>query len=343
MSMNYKHFTQDERNEISILLKKGYSHRDIAGALKKNHSSVSREIKNNSVCGIYDSKKAQIKSIIKRLKSKYQCMKIIEHIELQDYIAIHIKNDHWTPEEIAGRWNKLNYSNQNGKKITISAPIIYKYFYSSCGQYLCKYLCSKRYAQKKRKGEGKTKKQLIPNRISIEERSNIINERIEFGHWEGDTLGRIKTDSEVVVGLSERISRFILIDKMPKLKYTVNGFNILLNPHRNTFKSLTLDNGVENIRYEELKLDTYFCHPYSSWEKGSIENLFGRLRRFIPKKASLKNYTRKQIIDFANIMNNTPRKCLNWKTPIEVFKEQCAINNIKINLNIYSQVLHLTI
>ena len=200
-----------------------------------------------------------------------------------------------------------------------------------------------RKGKKRRKKGGKVKRQLIPNRISIEERPEQINERIEFGHWEGDALGRIKTDAEAVIGLSERMSRFILVDKIPRLKYTINGFKMLLNPHRSTFRSLTLDNGVENVRYEELNIDTYFCHPYSSWEKGGIENLFKRLRRFIPKKASLKDYSREDIIRFAEIMNNTPRKCLSWKTPKEVFEEQCVLNNININLNIYSKVLHLTI
>ncbi len=341
--MSYQHITFSNRLEISILLKKGYFHREIARVLKKNHSSVSREIKNNSVNGVYDPVKAQAKSKRKRSKSKYQCMKIVKCSELTNYIEINLRDNHWTPEEIAGRWNSKNYLDENGKKIIISAPTIYKYLYSNRGQHLCKYLCSKRYVKRRRKEGRKTKRQLIPNRTLIEERPNVVDKRIKFGHWEGDTLGKIRTDSEVIVGLSERMSRFILIDKVSMLKHSMDGFKMLLNPHYNTFKSLTLDNGVENIRYEELNVDTYFCHPYSSWEKGGIENLFKRLRRFIPKKASLKGYTRKQIIGFAEIMNNTPRKCLDWKTPAEVFKEQCIKNNIKVNLNIYSRVLHLTI
>jgi len=341
--MNYKHFTKDDRNELSILLKKGYLQKEIAEALGKDPSSISREIRSNSVNGVYDPEKAHNKSKVKRSKSKYQCMKIVEHSELADYIEINLRDNHWTPEEIAGRWNNENHLDKNEKKIIITAPSIYKYLYSSRGQFLCKYLCSKRYTKRKRKEGGKQKRQLIPNRVSIEERPEKINERIEFGHWEGDTLGKIKTDSEVVVGLSERMSRYILIDKVPRLKHSMDGFKMLLNPHHNTFKSLTLDNGVENLRYEELNINTYFCHPYSSWEKGGIENLFGRLRRFIPKKASLKDYTRKQIIGFAEIMNNTPRKCLNWKTPREVFEEQCEFNNLQVNLNIYSNVLRLTI
>lgn len=341
--MDYNHFTKDERNELAILLKKGYFQKDIAKTLGKDPPSISREIRRNSANGVYDPIRAHAKSRIKRSKSKYQCMKIVKYSELMDYIELHLGYDHWTPEEIAGRWNNECHMGKNGKQIIISTPSIYKYLYSNRGQHLCRHLCSKRYTIRKRKEGGKQKKQLIPNRISIEKRPKIINERSEFGHWEGDTLGKIRTDSEVVVGLTERVSRFILIDKVPGLKYTIDGFKMLLNPHYDTFRSLTLDNGVENVRYEELNINTFFCHPYSSWEKGAIENCFQRLRRFIPKKASLKYYTRKQIIGFAEIMNNTPRKCLNWKTPREVFEEQCILNNLQVNLNIYSNVLHLTI
>ena len=110
--------------------------------------------------------------------------------------------------------------------------------------------------QEKKKRRRKAKRRIIPNKTSIEERPEVINKRIEFGHWEGDTLGRIRTDSEAIVGLIERVSRFILIDKVPMLKYTVDGFKMLLNPHHDTFKSLTLDNGVENVRYEELNVNT---------------------------------------------------------------------------------------
>lgn len=339
--MSYQHFTQDDRNQISILLKKGHSHRDIAGALGKDHSSVSREIKHNSVRGVYDPRKAEAKAKVKRSRSKYQGMKVVKNSDLAKRIAKNLQADHWTPEEIAGRWNKENQLDAKGKKIIISAPSIYKYLYSAYGQSLCKYLVSNRYAKRKRKEPGKLKRQLIPNRISIELRPLTVNDRTEFGHFEGDTLGRIKIDTEVIAGLSERLSRFILIRKIPGLKHTMDGFNEMLNPYHNLVKSLTLDNGVENVKWEKLGIDTYFCHPYSSWEKGGMENLFKRLRRFIPKKTSLKDYSEKDIIRFAYIMNNTPRKCLNWKTPKEVFNEQCALTKLKINSNIYSPTVAL--
>lgn len=339
--MSYQHFTQDERNQISILLKKGHSRRDIGGVLGKDHSSVSREIKNNSVRGIYDPRKAGAKAKAKRSKSKYQGMKVVRNSDLQKRIAKNLKDDHWTPEEIAGRWNGENHLDAEGKKVIISTPAIYKYLYSAYGQSLCKYLISRRYGVKRRPKGGKPKRQLIPRRISIEERPLAVNDRTEFGHFEGDTLGRIKIDTGVIAGLSERMSRYILIRKMPGLKYAMDGFNEMLNPYHSLVKSLTLDNGVENVKWEKLGIDTYFCHPYSSWEKGGMENLFKRLRRFIPKKASLKDYSEEDIIRFADIMNNTPRKCLNWKTPKEVFEEQCALAKLKINSNIYSPTVAL--
>jgi len=282
-----------------------------------------------------------MKALVKRTGSKYQCMKIITRSELVDYVNFHLKINHWTPEEIAGRWNKEQYSDFRGRPIIISAPSIYKYLHSVYGQKYCQYLCSRRYIKKRRKPGKKAKKQLIPNRISIELRPGVVLGRTEFGHFEGDTLGRIKVDAEVIAGLSERMSRYILIRKMPGLKHAMDGFKKMLNPYHNLVKSLTLDNGVENIKWEKLSIDTYFCHPYSSWEKGGMENLFKRLRRFIPKKASLKNYSEKDIIRFADIMNNTPRKCLNWKTPKEIFEEQSVLVNRKINSNIYSQAVAL--
>lgn len=316
--MKYKHILKVNRLEISILLNKSYSVREIGRSLGKNPSSISREISSNSTNGIYDPHKANNKARVKRICSKYQGMKVVSNMELRDYIDEKMKIG-WTPEQIAGRLNR-----KSGNPV-ISAKSIYKYLYSPYGQCLCRYLPSKRYIAKRRSGR-KLKKQIIPNRISIEFRPKVINERRRFGDWEADTLGRIKTDNEAIAGLVERKSRYVLACKVPKLKYAMDGFKKLLNPYHNLLKSLTMDNGVENVRHEELNTNTYFCHPYSSWEKGAIENSFQRLRRFIPKKSSLRNYTDERISDIINLMNNTPRKCLDYRTPKEVFNEQLSLH-----------------
>lgn len=321
--MSYSHIKQSDRNEISILLKKGYSHREIAEAIGKNHSSVSREIKANSVKGSYDPHKAEHKHRLKRRRSKYQGMKISKNRELLNFIETHMKDDGWTPEQIAGK-----LKSNNGDQNVISAKSIYKFLYSIYGQHLCRYLPRKRSRPKKQIIGGKQKKSIIPNRKSIEERPIIVAERKRFGDFEGDTLGRIKTDNEVISGVRERISRKLFICKVPRLRYAIDGFKQMLNPYHEIAETFTLDNGVENVRYEELNILTYFCHPYSSWEKGGIENDFMRLRRWIPKKSSLLDYTAEQISAIMEKMNNTPRKCLNWKTPNEVWNEQYAL---KIN------------
>ncbi|MDP2736951.1 MAG: IS30 family transposase [bacterium] len=320
--MSYQHFKQLDRDEISILLKKGYSCRVIAEAIRKNHSSVSREIKVNSTMGIYDPHKAQAKARLKRRLSKYQGMKIAANHDLEIKVAIGLMAS-WSPEEVVGRIAYLN----NGQT-PISVKSIYKFCYSSRGQYLCRYLPHQRYHPKRRTG-AKLARTSIPNRIFIDFRPAVVAEQKRFGDFESDTLGRPKQESKTFVGAVERQSLFLVGRKVARLKYSMDGLKHALRPHRKIVESLTMDNGVENAKYEKLNIKTYFCHPYSSWEKPIIENTFGRLRRFIPKRTSLSNYTHKQISAIIEIMNNTPRKKLGYRTPTEVFNElySMAVNS----------------
>lgn len=289
--------------------------RDIGHALGRNPSSVSREIKLNSVKGIYDPHKAKYKAYVRRRRSKYQTMKIRQTPGLEGYVATKMRS-YWTPEQIAGR-----LKTKCGETI-ISAKSIYEYIYSPYGQHLTSFLTYKQ----TRKRKGATRKRGwgagIRNRVFIDDRPAVVNERTRFGDFEADTLGAIKADKEILTGITKKMSRFLMLKKVSGLRYTVDGFKELLNPYQKIVQTLTLDNGVENHRHEELKVDTYFCHPYSSWEKGQIENSFQRLRRFIPKRKSLKSYSPEKISAIMDIMNNTPRKCLEFRTPAEVFKEQ---------------------
>jgi len=313
--MSYKHFSKTERMELSVLLKKGYSLREIAGVLGRDPSSVSREIERNSVNGEYNPHKASHKAHVRRRGSKYQGMKIRDHPWLEQYIGEKLQAG-WTPEEIAGRL-ELEYGYS-----VISFKAIYKWLYSQYGQRYCRYLPSMRY-RPKGQGNKKVKKQIIPNRVSIEERPRIISVRRRCGDFEADTLGVPKTSKGTVAGMVDRKSRYFLGKKVARLRYAMNGFKELSDPL--SVHSCTFDNGVENARHEELGVPTYFCHPYSSWEKGSIENTFQRLRRFIPKKARIDDYAQARISAICEMMNNTPRKCLKYKTPTEIFKHQGRI------------------
>lgn len=311
--MRYSHFTKNNRTELSILLKKDYSLRDIGSALKKSPSSINREVKGNLVNGVYDPDKAHHKAYVKRKYSKYQGMKVWENDEIRDYVEEKMRK-FWSPEAIAGRMEL-----ETKGRLSIKPDTIYKFLYSSYGQHLCGYLKSHRYYKRKRKGK-KLKKEFIPNRISIEERPDIVNKRKRYGDYEGDTMGRPKWASPQTLSVvRERKSRKLFAVKVPRLRHAVDGFKMMLE--RLIALSFTLDNGLENIRYERLNIPTFFCHAYSSWEKGSVEQGIGLIRKFIPKKADLKGYTQSDIDDIIDTINNTPLKCLNWKTPNEVFNE----------------------
>ena len=327
--MSYTHFSKSERLELSILLKKDYSVRDIGKALERNPSSVSREVGRNSVHGEYDPQKAQHRAYVARKYSKYQGMKIREHPWLERYIRDRLER-YWTPEEIAGVL-ELEYGYS-----VISFKAIYKWLYSQFGQQWCRYLPSRQYHSKKREAEKKQQKQIIPHRVLIEERPRIIAVRRRCGDFEGDTLGVPKTSTATIAALVDRKSRYFLGKKIARLRYAMDGFKELST--RLLMYSCTFDNGVENARHEELGVPTYFCNPYHSWEKGSIENTFQRFRRFIPKKARIDDYTPEEISAICEVMNNTPRKCLGYRTPKEVFEQEQG--RILINQS-HPEVLHL--
>jgi len=312
MYMRYTYFSKSERLELSILLKKGYSLRDIAGVLGQNPSSVSRELRKNRVFGEYEPFKAQHKAYVRRKHSKYQGMKIRENPELERYIQEKLRV-HWSPEQIAGRWQL-----ETGQILT--HKVIYKYLYSSYGQLFCQYLKYKRFKRKRRKSV-KSVRGAIQNRVFITQRPEIINQRERFGDFEADTLGMPKRTKETIVGVIERKSRCLFIKKISQLKYAIEGMKEIFNSFSQLVLSLTLDNGFENSRYAELGIPTYFCHPYSAWQKGQIESAFSLIREYIPKKKNLAAYSDKEISAIVDIINNIPRKCLNYRTPYEVFKE----------------------
>jgi len=210
----------------------------------------------------------------------------------------------------------------------VSGHSIYSFLYSRYGQPYCKYLRSQRYNKRKKKGR-KPKRTLIPNKTSIHDRPAHINDKSEYGHYEGDTIvsGK-KTGSKVsLVTIYERKAMYIDAKKIKSLSptdYNPGVKNLFGKLDGN--KSWTLDNGIENVNYEELekdlKIKTYFCDPYSSWQKPGIENANKLIRRFIPKGTNIADYSDAFIKEKIEELNNTPRKALGYKTPSEVMCEQ---------------------
>lgn len=310
------HIKKVERLEIGILLKKGYSIRAIAGTLKRSPSTISDEIKKNSVDNEYNPHKANHKAYVRRKYSKYQGMKINQNDELKKYIIEGLKN-HLNPDEVSGRMRL------ESKPYYVSKNSIYRWLYSVYGQRYCYHLSSMRFRPRKRKP--KAKRTLIPNRIGIEARSDNVD--YEYNHYEADTIVSRKSKKSLIV-LYERKTKYVKIKKINNLK--PNSFNNSLLEIKNgikKIKSLTLDNGIENRYWERLGIkNVYFCDPYSSWQKGGVENINGMIRKYIIKGSDISNYSNNFIQMVENILNNKPRKSLGYKTPYEVMVE----NNLLI-------------
>lgn len=315
--MKHTHLQEDERLQIKILKDKGYSNRDIAEALGRNHTSIGREISRNKAKGRYDPKVAKAKARNRRKCSKYQGMKVETNQELRQYIIKYLKL-FWTPEEISGR---LKVSDRHLPYI--SSKGIYKWLYSVWGQRYCHLLPKKRFKPKRRRAK-KTPRVMIPNRIDIDLRPKEANERSELGHAETDTMvsGKRHKSTAAVSVLIDRKARYTRLRKIKSLRPQQMNQALRLMAEGLTLKTLTYDNGIENKHHEEiasaLSIQTFFCKPYHSWEKGTVENTIGRIRRFIPKGANISEYSEKDIQKIEHWLNHTPRKCLNFKTPYEI-------------------------
>ena len=329
----YTHFNQFERDRLEAMLSGGHKQKEIARVLQRDIGTISREIKRNRRKkqknkilrnGPYESAMAERKARLRRGYAKYQGKKIEDNPNLKKYVIRCLKK-HWSPDDIAGRMKKRKLRER------ISKDAIYAWIYSSWGQRWGKYLYAQRYRPKKQK-KNKTKKTLIPNRTGIENRPMIVNARKIAGHYEGDTIvsGRKHHSKTSLAVVYERKLKYFDFRKIRSLK--PKQFNQAVIAMRKELKieSLTLDNGIENQHHEKLGVKTYFCDPYSAWQKGGVENMIKMVRRFIPKGSDIKNYSSQYLKRVAHILNNKPRKSLGYKTPCEMMaKHNLFIKNKK--------------
>ncbi len=318
----YCHLTQKERDRLEAMLVSGHKQKEIADVLKVHKSTISREIKRNRrrklikggiVWGQYESDAAQHKVMLRKSNSRYQGKKIDRNEKLQEYIIERVKA-YWSPDEISGKMKKEK------QPFYASKNTIYEWLYGTClGWTCCQYLYSQR--RKPRKQKKKAKKVIIPNRISILLRPKRIGK--EFGHHESDTaVSGKKTGSRAALAVDyERKAKYISLEKISSLK--PNEFNRAMKKigNRVSVETRTLDNGIENQFYEQLGVKTYFCEPYSSWQKGGVENAIKMIRRFFPKGCDISNYPKEYIKMVEYILNNKPRKSLGYKSAYEVMVE----------------------
>lgn len=306
-----RHIKKAERLEIALLRNKGYGIREIARVLGRSPSSISEEISRNRTKRGYDPHRAQVKARIRRRDAKFQGMKIEADPNLRAHVIAKLEA-HWNPDEIAGTLRRKR------APFYASKTAIYDWLRSVWGQRYCPLLYSKRYRKKARKE--KARRVLIPNRVSIDERFAGATNRSRFGHWEGDTLvsGKRTGSRAAASVLYERKAKLVMARRIENLKpdsHTAAERGMLKNKKA---LSVTQDNGIENVRHHELGIPTFFCDPYSSWQKGGVENANKMIRRYIPKGADLRTVSQEYLDQIVSIINGKPRRSLGYRTALEV-------------------------
>jgi IS30 family transposase len=210
-----------------------------------------------------------------------------------------------------------------------SKTAIYEWLRSVHGIRYCPLLYSRRYYLKKRKP--KTARVMIPDRVSIHERCLGAANRTRYGHWENDTIVSGKhTGSAAAISVAyERKARLVLARGIPNLKPESHARAVGQMIHNKKALSMTQDNGIENRDHQDLGIPTFFCDPYSSWQKGGVENANKMIRRYIPKGIDLATIPQAYLNQIVSVINRKPRKVLGYRTALEVavkagiIKQEC--------------------
>lgn len=313
---HFHHLKQADRDRIEALLNSGHTQEEAAQILSFDPSAISREMKRKRKNGKYCASYAQWKASKKRLESKHQGMKVEQYPELRKQIIQGLK-DHRSPDEIAGRMKRKKQTPRVGTNA------IYKWLYSAWGQAYCHLLCTKHYHGHKQKK--KTKREMIPNRVSIEKRPK------RGIHAEGDLfVSPIKSGSQnsgaiFCIPASKLLAGTMIENKKPAtMTAAVKSSTLDLN-----IDDLTFDNGIENKEHGQFGRPAYFCDPHSPWQKPHVENGIGLLRRwFIPKKTDLKNVSEEQFQNCLHILNGKYRKSLGYRSAYEVSLKRGIIQKI---------------
>lgn len=315
---HYRHLSSEERFFIWQALRTGQTQKQVAIALDRHPSTICREIKRNKYpqCHMYTYERAMpLWRFRKEQGHRTKFRKLTP--ELENVVESLIRK-YLSPEQVSGYLRKH-------KNIRISHETIYRFIYSSAErtESLKPYLRQGLKRRRKRYGSG-GRASRIPERVSIAERPSIVDDKHRLGDWECDTVIG-KDRKSVLVTVVDRASLFTCCSRVYNrtAKVVSNAIIRMLLIHKDKVKTLTFDNGSEFVQHKRIarKLDaeTYFAHPYSSWERGINENTNGLLRQFFPKGTDFTEVTWKQVKDAADNLNNRPRKTRGYKTPNQLF------------------------
>ncbi len=312
----YAHLAQEERYHIEALRKEGRSMRSIAAGMGRCHSTVSRELRRNAGQRGYRHQQADRKAR-ERLKAKPKCVRMTP--EAAAFVDARL-SDGWSPEQVSGRMKAEGMP-------AVSHEAIYRRIWldKANGGGLHRFLRHSHRKRRKRYGKNDFRGR-IPCRTDISERPSVVDERSRLGDWEADTVIG-KGHRGALVTLAERKTRFMLahpVRRKTKLE-TANALLHLLSPIAQWVRTITYDNGREfsdHVRVARaLACEDYFATPYRSCERGTNENGNGLLRQYFPKTMPLSQVRPEQVRSAIDKLNNRPRKCLDYRTPKEAFRD----------------------
>lgn len=323
--MSYTHLSAFERGKIELMHQQGWSATRIAEEIGRHRTTVSREIKRNGMKASYMAEAAQKQYVQRRevCRPRYR----LAYRPLREFIVNKIVEEEWSPELVAGR---LRSEFPSDPRMRVCTESIYQSIYANRCKlgFLIPFLTQGRPKRRKR-GQGRTRRgPSITNRVSIHERPQAVEDRQEIGHWEGDLVVGKGQDGFIVTLVERHSRRLVAILTNTKQAAEVSHAIIktLEDYPISWVKSITFDNGTEFAEHqtinEHLHADIYFADPYAACQRGSNEQVNGILRRYLPKGTSFKQLEHTTLAHIVDRINNRPRKCLDYRTPNEVFQLQ---------------------
>lgn len=307
--------------QLALLQAQGASVRQIAAALDRAPSTVARELKRNrSPAGKYLPGYAQQAAHARRWRGA----RLERHAGLRERVMTGFAR-RWSPQQIAGRlaW-------EDGRRV-ISHESLYRFVYAQMARtkdYSWRHCLPRSKSRRGWRGRrGGSPASFIAHRVPMTQRPVAVENRRTFGHWEADLMA-FGRRGPVVLALHERRSRLLLAVRQggKSADTTAASLARLLAPLPQEWRqTVTFDNGTEfarHYRLHALGTQTFFCDTHAPWQKGGVENAIGRLRRPLPRKTKLADLPEAVFTAALQLYNNTPRKCLGYRTPAEVFQNQ---------------------
>ena len=318
MGTQYSQVTIEERCEMARLRAAGHSIRQVAASLDRSPSTVSRELRRNGsrtrgYMPAYADQQAHAR--------RWRGSRLDRDASLRDRVFSRLQHG-WSPEQVAGR-----LALESGKKV-ISHETIYRFIYSQItrkNDFSWRHYLPRGKSKRGWRGrKGGSPASFIHLRRPLSERPKAASDRHTPGHWEADLM-MFRTYGQAILTLHERHSR-MLIAVRPHGKAAapiVRAMAAILAPLPAMWRqTITFDNGTEFARHHQLHalgIETFFCDTHSPWQKGGVENAIGRMRRSLPRKTDLAHLPDKRFTQVLQAYNNTPRKCLGYRTPAETF------------------------